>query len=117
MKENTLDWWGKYLVPKMNDFIVKYEDFLNWYSEKEAAVDGQNKTDDINHFRNLIGGLQKQKENCFVNIWKHTAVMKCLVCSSDYKQNFKLLRSRQIEMFISEQVCQKIQQDCTDFAM
>ena len=42
--------------------------------------------------------------------------MKCLVYSSDYKDQFKMLRNRTIEMYLSEDMCQIIQRDCTVYA-
>lgn len=42
--------------------------------------------------------------------------MKCLVCSSDYKDQFKMLRNRTIEMYLSEDMCQVLQRDCSVYA-
>lgn len=42
--------------------------------------------------------------------------MKCLVCNTDYNLYFKQLRNRSISMYFSEDMCQTIQSECSEYA-
>ena len=116
IKTNTLDFWLKYLKPKMYQFVDNYESFLGWYSENEAALDKDKISEDVKYFRGLVDGLEAQKKKCFVNLWKHSATMRCMACDSDYKGSFLLLRNRTVDMYLSESMCQTLQRDCSEYA-
>ena len=117
IKSTTLDFWLKYLKPKMYQFVDTYDSFLTWYSENEAKIMNNTERDaDVRYFRSIVDNLEEQKKKCFVNLWKHTATMRCLVCDSEYKASFRMLRNRTIDMYLSEEMCQTIQKDCSDYA-
>lgn len=115
LKTNTLDFWNATVKQKMNRFVDTYTEFLEWYGKNQASINTIQAVTEINHYKGLIHTIQEKKGKCWENIWKHTAAMKCMVCSPEYKTFVNLLRNRTIEMFLAEEMCQIIQRDCADY--
>lgn len=115
LKTNTLDYWNATVKDKMSKFVDSYSEFLGWYSQNQATVDATKAKEEVSYYRGLIDTIQNNKCKCWEHIWKHTAAMKCMVCSPEYKTFVNLLRNRTIEMFLAEDMCQVIQRDCSDY--
>jgi len=115
LKTDTLDFWNATVKAKMTKFVDTYSEFLDWYSQNEASIDSTKGQEEVNYYRGLIETIQRNKGTCWEHIWKHTAAMKCMVCSPSYKTFVNLLRNRTIEMFLDENMCQTIQRDCSDY--
>ena len=103
------------MVRKAEEFITSYESFLAWYNLNVTAIDTAKAATDVTFYKDLLKQIEVSKRVCFDEIWKHTATMRCLVCQSDYKAYFKQLRNKTIEMYVSEEMCQVVQDSCTHY--
>lgn len=113
-KRNSIDYWKNQISKVIDSFLSSYEEFLTWYSTEYTELNTTQTAEDVAYFRLKELALNDLKSSCFEYLWKHKMVMNCYACSPLYTP-VSLQPNRTIEIQYSENMCQTIQNHCSDY--